>query len=48
MRHALIFVASALSAFIIIGCSMTAGQDMNTTTQINPSLDTKFNNVGGQ
>ena len=46
MRHAIIFVVSALSAFIIVGCSMTAGGDMSTTTQVNPTLDTKFNNIG--
>lgn len=42
MKYFLIFALSAL----FIGCSMTAGGDMTTTTTVNPTLDTKFNNIG--
>lgn len=49
MRHFLIFLLSALCAIVINGCSMTAGGDMSTTTQVNPTVspDIKFN-TGGQ
>nr|CAI9750211.1 hypothetical protein DWCPWQHM_DWCPWQHM_CDS_0005 [Microvirus sp.] len=40
------FFLIALFGLVFVGCSMTAGGDMNTTTQVNPTVDTKFNNVG--
>lgn len=44
MKYFLIFALSAL----FIGCSMTAGGDMSTTTTVNPTVspDIKFNNLG--
>lgn len=39
------FIALLFVTFFV-GCSMTAGGDMSTTTQVNPSVDTKFNNIG--
>ena len=43
-----IFVLLFVTLFC--GCSMTAGGDMSTTTQVNPTVspDIKFNNAGGQ
>lgn len=43
MKYLLLFVTLFISA-----CSMTAGGDMTTTTTVNPTVDTKFNNVGQQ
>lgn len=50
IRHAILFILSGFTALVISGCSMTAGGDMSTTTQVNPTVspDIKFNNAGGQ
>lgn len=39
---------SLLLVTFFVGCSMTAGGDMSTTTTVNPTVspDFKFNNIG--